>query len=457
VALGDRDGNVNLWDTETGKHLALLRIPPFAEGLAFSPSGRMAIACTDGLVRLWRAGAPHEDFKLQGHDGGVSSVAFSADGKLLASASHDRTVRVWDMNALMTREVFWAHGVRVWCVAFSPDGRVLATGGENGLVKLHPLLLPSAEHLHGEVFASPIFRLSPDGRSLATLSQKSPGEPGLLQLWDRRSGRWRALPSPGPAHFGPHLAFSPDGRTLAVLSPSGITLCDTASGKRLGEPVAGRFPSFLPDGQVLITGTPEGEIRLWDVATQAPRRCFAERPPNLCALACSPDGSTLASGHDNGQVWLWDVATGRRWDGAPVPHRSAVEVLCFSPDGKFLAVASRSEATVHFWDVRDRRPLSPLAGQFSGVAGLAFSPDGRTLAVASFSRVFLFHVLTRQELFALEKHPTCTPSVQFTPDGQALITGIAPAPQAGKEVYELITWHAPRVEQVGRSSRGRDP
>jgi WD40 repeat protein len=242
------------------------------------------------------------------------------------------------------------------------------------------------------------------------------------------------------------MAFALDGRVCAAVKADAIVaLWESATGKCLGELPLRNVHAIAASGRILATGTLDGEIRLWDVETRSPCATFEQKYPDPTFLAFAPGGKLLASAHADGRVWLWDVAAKRQREEVLPRLEDRACGLTFTPDGATLASAARYRSVIQLWDVQNRRALSPLAVPSNNLVGLAYYPDGRTLAIAGSGQIFLFHVLTGQEMFALGRHQTCSPTVNFTPDGETLITGVAPAHQAGKDVYELITWHAPRA------------
>jgi WD40 repeat protein len=297
---------------------------------------------------------------LTGHTNRVTSVAFSPDGRLLASGSWDETIKLWEVASGREVRTLSGHTDWVLSVAFSPDGRLLASGAAwpDTTIKLWEVATGrEVRTLSGHTSWVTSVAFSPDGRLLASGSHDA-----TIKLWEVATG---SLVRTLSGHTGDvrSVAFSPDGRLLASGS-------------------CGRWESGIDCVQ--------GEIKLWDVATGSLVRTLSGHTDWVRSVAFSPDGRLLASGscgkfENNiycvqGEIKLWDVATGslvRTLSG----HTSWVNSVAFSPDGRLLASGS---GEIKLWDVATGREVRTLTSFASSVA---FSPDGRLLASGSCGKV----------------------------------------------------------------------
>jgi WD40 repeat protein len=331
-----------------------------------------------------------------GHSNGVGSVAFSPDGKTLASGSADHTIKLWDVTSGTELRTLIGHSETVTSVAFSPDGKILASGSFDHMVKLWDVSTgtPLRTLTVGHPYPVTSIAFSQDGKTLVSGSYDS-----TVTIWEVSTGR--ALRTLMIEQGHPNVlsvAFSPDGKTLASgSSDSTVRIWEVSTGTELRTLIVGHghanvnSVAFSPDGKTLASGSSDSTVSILEVSTGTELRTFKGAAYWVSSVAFSPDGKTLASG-GFGTVKLWDVSTGTELRN----FGEGAGTIAFSPDGKSLARAS-FDHTVKLWDVSTGTELRTLKGH-NPIGSVAFSPDGKTLAGAGFGAVKLWDVLTGREL-----------------------------------------------------------
>ena len=386
------DNSVRVWDARTGTEVS--RFIGHRRGVTvarWSPSGdRVLTASFDGTARLWDPASGSPVGPLLHHSRYVVDAAFSPDGREIATACLDGTVRLWALGSgPATAQLGDLHGI---ALAFhSPDGSLVACDPGNGKLRVFHTtegLAPAGPVLpHSSPVAQACF--SPSGGLLGTIT-----ESGEAQIWDLTRAS-PLLPSP----MRPRMRL-----TAAGMNPSGTEFAVAgreASGPRHHEIilwntqtlVSRRFTpppgeevnniEFHPDGRSIVTSTPLGRVRFWDLATGG------EQPPalNLSTEAgkarVSPDGQTLATvtaptGFGPGEGVFWSMRT-RRPVAQPMRHEDGVSICLFTPSGTGFATGAE-DGTARVWSVPSGRPITPLMQHEHTIRVLRFSPDGTLLA-----------------------------------------------------------------------------
>ncbi|MEK6705313.1 MAG: WD40 repeat domain-containing protein [Bdellovibrionota bacterium] len=283
---------------------------------------------------------------LKGHDKMVRSVAFSPNGKMIASGSDDQTIRLWDTKTGKLIRMLNVEYCTAESVAFSPDGKVLAAGYNDGTIQLWDI---------------------ETGKNISTLKDYSGSSVYVVYS----------------------IAFSPDGTLLVSGNLLGqVMLWDVQTGKKIKELDKHQgivnSVAFSLSGNMIASGSNDRTIHLFDTKTRKLIRSLSKYFSMVESVAFSPDSKVLASGSNGGKIQLWDVKTGENiWTLNVDPDSyTTIFSVAFSPDGKVLASGSNG-GKIQLWDVKTGKNIKTLNERLGGILSVAFSPDGKTLASGS--------------------------------------------------------------------------
>lgn len=517
IAIGYRNGPARLWSIFSES--AEAELPVFLHGgpairVTFSPDGKLlATSGWNNEAILWDVDTRTVRFIFK-HEDAVRAILFSPDGRHLATGSLDATTKLWDVETGRQvqsfahpdyhkplafpsghTEIYNEGGIR--CIAFSPDGKFLATGGmdKDKSVKLWDVGLGKElwSITHEESAKSITF--SPDGMLVATrvasdLANVLRVEDGTTIALDLGTEAWikRNARKPPAEHTseGIRVSFSPDGKHLINLGANNtIRVRDIETGagvetltgtggytKTMGfsseaeylgisirhkdavelwsEATIARFPHEMRvmtaelsgDGALLATGGRDNKVRLYDVETQKLHQTLSGHIGPIQVLAFSPDRTLLVS--SGGRNWeelegddgvtyvfssgesvvdktakVWNVATGENI--ATFEHLDAVRAIAFSPDGTLLATSAGRT------DIRSTKTWQDIATLSTvNATSLAFSPDGTRIAVGMSGRqptVQIWDIATRKPIATFTGHKRGIQSLAFSPDSRLLASG----------------------------------
>ena len=482
---GGPKGQIDLWNTSTGRRKAKMRghrpLSPLSKkrvgirSLAFSPDGKIfASGSEDTTVRIWNTKRGSKRATLKGHTGWVTAIAFSNDGNTIASGDTDGTVRVWNVKKKRELKELKGHINQVLAVAFTPDGNTLATGSADGTIqfwnpkngeRIKTLSTDFTETMTDMVF-------SQDNTTLSTVLFNN-----TVQRYDLKSGEKVSEFTDSIQRITHSSALSPEGTHLACHPVNGIIAFNARENWRTDKSYQGHekiqvwnlntkkeLPSLMQaigkmafslDNKMLAclssenvskwivsnggsggSGSSRG-IYVWDIeknniAFQLP----IKRSDQFAPMVFSSDGTKLVTTDRSDSTYLWDFQKRK------LIHKLSVDGdhYVLSNDASLLAV--KEMRGISIWDltngvIKDRLDSGEIKGEYShfleGAKGdaLAFSPDTSILCVASVGPMFsycidevdLIDLETGRKLLSLPGHTEPIEILKFSHDGKILASG----------------------------------
>lgn len=423
-AAGVGNGVLWVWHKATGLRTPLRTGVEEVTAMAFSPDGKALATVTDGgKVTLWDA-AKGTSKELSKKKGSIEHLAFSPDGKTLATGDAKGHVKFWKTkkgaksHSLAKRKAFAGSDHNgVTALAFSPDGKLFADGGSDGIVRLWKAeKRKSITAFSGAEGVVGALGYSPDGSVLAVA-----GSNGTVSLWDTDK-LTRIGDLPGNTKVGA-LAFSPDGARLAT-GGEVARLWDTPIGNRsVASKKDGTDAVLSSSGDTVAVLQSGNQLQLWDAVAGKPGAAIEDKEViAVKAVAVSPDGATLALTDGQAGVRIWDAASGKVVRTVAISTK--VNTLASGPDD-MLALGG-GNGTVWLWNAASGKKVRVLKAGKVGIGALAFSQDGATLAASAWNgTVWLWNARTGEKVSEADGLGFGDSSLAFSPDGDLVAQGTA--------------------------------
>jgi WD40 repeat protein len=454
--------SLHFWDTTTGQKVGS-RTPKGSNAdindIAYSPNGKLLVAArNDGTIVL----SDPENLQVlrqwDGHPRSAYSVAFSPDGKQLASGG-DEAIKIWDSETGSLLRTLVGHTAQVKCVRYSPDGRLLASASDDHTVKLwdphvdHSLVMPPPVVQYGVPRAVKAVAFHPDGTRLAIGTQV--GSDGVV-FCDVGTGRTIRKFAAEQRAFNraTSIAFSGDGRLMATVDVQGIRIWDVETARELkllhsrDDHALVRAIAFSDDGRLAV-GDEEHVITLYDVGSGEILRKLTGHSARICGVVFGPKGKYLVSAayHEGGEpfyegaIRIWDATTGE--EIRSLPGSRGLMDIALSADGAHFA-AGGHDSTIRIFALPSGEELRKI-DQVSLVYALAFGPQGRLVSGGFDGVVRVWDFGTGVELYSLKNHTRAITCLSFSRDGRRLA--------AGSDDTRVSIWDAPAVTDEVRIER----
>ena len=465
------DCTIRVWNVATGQELAVLRgHTKSIIWCTYSPDGSLiASAAWDKSIRLWNATTFQEVGCLRGHKGPVLSCAFDPfSGNRLVSGGHDGAVIVWELDTYHPKHVYTSSQA-VLAVAWSNDGRHIASASKDGSVVVlkcnggagsggdfvvrHSL---GDAHSHGAMACA----FAPDGRTLA-----STGEDRKVKMWDVASGSalrtltghndnvctcdwspdgskfmsgsqdnvilvWETTNWNRTAFLTGHTGtvnmcrFSPDSRR--ILSASFDRTIKIWSATQVVRRPSGHLArvlsvAYAPDGKRVLSGARDKTAIIWNADGTVPELTLTGHRSNVFGVAYSPNGDRVATASRDCQLMQWCAFSGTCTN--VLTHESLVNGVAYSPDGMQL-VSVCDDKLGRVWHARTGALHTQLFGHRDGVTCVAYSPDGKRYVTGSKDLTLkIWDAKTNRKVATLCGHQSIVHCCAFSPDGQRIVSG----------------------------------
>ncbi|MBI1841658.1 MAG: serine/threonine protein kinase [Verrucomicrobia bacterium] len=422
-AVGGRRGQIQIVEAASGKMKRLLEVKQGPiRALAFSPNGKLlASGCQEyrgsptNMLVIWDTSTWLPLTNLNPHPWVVTGLQFSPDSRTLASCGWEPAVKLWDTKTFVQTASLVRHELPPLALAFSSDGKRLASGGGDQRIVIWDVATRVAltyfkGHL-GDVWS---LAYSPDQQGLI-----SGGKDGTVRLWRETPRQKAALFSPLAEGIG-HCKIARDAGIAAGISSDGrVQLWDMRSESSLGT-VRGEQAALSPNGAWMATVTKGGRVTLLAVSNLQTLATFSVPSGGVRALEFGPTGSKLCFVGDEGQVTVWEWPHPRNHVSWSVTNRCVA--LAFAPDGRRVALGF-IDGALQIWDLREGRLSRGWIGHRSEVLAMNFSRNGRWLATGGTdATAHIWDAQSGQRQSRLKADRLGVAAIDFSPDDTRVVT-----------------------------------
>lgn len=410
IASGGRDGTIRLWDVETGEHKSTFKgLSKLVTTVQFSHDGNF-LACGYGYnknIQLWNVTTENVEQVIHIPDGGVTELLYSPDKKTLIGMHWVGNIHFWDLAIGTIKFSIKNYTRNAYSIAYSTDGKTLASTSGTGItlwdIETRTQKMTLMKEQKGTTSIAAL-AFSPDNRTIASGDWN-----GNVSLWDSTIGEYNRTLK-GLTDEVRAVAFSSDGKLLASANDHTIRIWDTKTGVQIHtleeERGGASSVAFSPDNLTLASGGFNGVVRFWDVVTGEQKMMIPDSG-NGFSIAYSPDGVLIAT--TGSPVKLWHAKTGEEilkldymskiMNEQRQLARREIDILqfrvrniemmmnradnvAFSPDRNLLAV-SHGDGPINLWDIETQTIIKSFTGHKWTVKSIAFAPDGKTFASGS--------------------------------------------------------------------------
>lgn len=433
---------IEYWDVNSGESIEdVLLIDENFTAAALSPDGTVLACGGNSPLQYWDIETAKQLFIDTETKGQFDYLDFSADGSHLIAAEPWEYLSLWRTSPMQLLKNI-THGERYKSIAYSPDGKTVASGNDKGLVKIWDtttgnLIQTISGHQSSRIYAASY----PHDNDIITIGVESE-----IQFWNVQTCELeKTIPDPRNGVFS--VKYSPDKKLLASGGGSKkARLWDPQNGRFLGSFVGHKneiyVVDFSPDASMLASAggqkrrRPElkkgsnydNSVCIWEIRSGElyligdRLAAFTEHTDWVNTVVFSPDGETLASGSQDKTIQLWDVKSFSHLRTI-TGHEDGVNAIAFSPDGMALASASHDK-TIRIWNAHSGDLLLPPIQSAGHVTSLAYSPDGDLIASSTqyTTTVQVWNAKTGEKLRSYTGHTGRINAVVFSPDGKTLVS-----------------------------------